>query len=212
MASARSGGWVDQDSRTQEGLALLTGRRPDARGYGDPAVKFAAFLRATNVGGHQTLKPSAVAKNLSGLGTVSIGAAGTFVFLRAAGGAEVRAAIRSSLPFEPEMAVCPGAKVVALANSRPFGREPPRGGERRFVTVLTARPSEKPNLPLDRPEGSAWQLRVLRAEGPFVLSLRRPHQPGKFYPNDAVEKAFGVPATTRAWSTFEAVCRALEEG
>jgi len=37
------------------------------------------FLRAVNVGGHKTFRPSLLAKELSGYDVVNVGAAGTFV-------------------------------------------------------------------------------------------------------------------------------------
>ena len=42
-------------------------------------MAFVVFLRAVNVGGHQTFRPSVLAKELSEYDVVNIGAAGTFV-------------------------------------------------------------------------------------------------------------------------------------
>lgn len=40
------------------------------------------LLRGVNVGGHRTLRPTELAKELAGLDAVNIGAAGTFVIRR----------------------------------------------------------------------------------------------------------------------------------
>jgi uncharacterized protein (DUF1697 family) len=49
------------------------------------------FLRGVNVGGHRVFRPSAFAKELSHLGAVNIGAAGTFVIRPRIARAELRA-------------------------------------------------------------------------------------------------------------------------
>jgi uncharacterized protein (DUF1697 family) len=174
-----------------------------------PRKTFAVFLRAANVGGHQVFKPSAFARDLSALGCKNIGAAGTFVFTAAASEAKLRAAIAKALPFKPEMAVVEGSRIDRLVTSLPFGPGPLGPGEKAFVSALVAPPKARPRLPISRPEAGTWQLRIIALNGPFVLSVRRTKEPGKFYPNEVVEKAYGVPATTRGWSTVEAVRAAL---
>ncbi len=161
-----------------------------------------AVLRAVNLG-HRTLRTSALA---SDLGLVNFGAAGTFVAPGAARPAQVAMAIRKSLPFETEVIALPGAEVLALLDG-PLGRPPPAGVQ-RFVTFL-AREVDAPRLPLDRPEGAPWVVRIAALSGRVAVCLRRPRKPGDLYPNLVVEKVLGVPATTRTWATVEAVGRAL---
>ena len=178
---------------------------------GQAQAKFAVFLRAANVGGHQVFKPRAFARELAALGCSSIGAAGTFVFTAAGNEEHLRAAIAKALPFEPQMVVVGGSRLERLVTSLPFGPGPLGPGEKAFVSALLAKPKRRPKLPISRPDAAGWQLRVLALTGPFALSVRRTKIPGKFYPNEVVEKAFGVPSTTRGWSTVEAVARALKE-
>jgi uncharacterized protein (DUF1697 family) len=173
--------------------------------------QFAVFLRAANVGGHQVFKPSALARDLAAFGCRSIGAAGTFVFTAAKDEAKLRAAIASALPFEPQMAVVEGARVHRLVTSLPFGPGPLGAGEKAFASALVGEPKKQPKFPVSLPDTGSWQLRVIGLKGPFALSVRRTKVPGKFYPNEVVEKAFGVRATTRGWSTIEAVARALDQ-
>jgi len=47
--------------------------------------------------------------------------------------------------------------------------------------------------------------------GKFAVSLWRRLGRSIVYPNEVVEKALGVPATTRNWSTIEAIRDILEE-
>ena len=50
------------------------------------------LLRGVNVGGHRTFRPAALARELSHLGIVNIGAAGTFVVRQPVSQATLRAA------------------------------------------------------------------------------------------------------------------------
>ncbi len=178
---------------------------------GQAQANFAVFLRAANVGGHQVFRPSALARDLSRLGCKSIGAAGTFVFTAAGNEAQLRAALAEALPFEPQMVVVAGSRIQRLVSSLPFGPGPLGPEEKAFVSAVLAKPKKQPKLPVSLPNNGAWQLRVIGFNGPFVLTVRRTNIPGAFYPNEVVEKAYGVPATTRGWSTLEALARALKE-
>jgi uncharacterized protein (DUF1697 family) len=167
------------------------------------------FLRGVNVGGNKRFRPAEVAR---ALGAVNLGAAGTFVLH--AGGAEaaVRKSILEALEFECEVIVCRGGDVVALA--RRVEKDPPPYGKdlKTMVTALAAKPKSKPRLPASAPEGKDWQVRVTSVDGPFVTSVWRRTEGRFIYPNEVVEKLFGVPATTRGWSTIGAIVKALESG
>ena len=165
------------------------------------------FLRGVNVGG-KTFKPTQLAAELADLDATSVGAAGTFVVRRRVAAAALAARVRDALPFEADVFVRPGDEVRALVARAPFGEPPPDA--RPFVSVLGAAPRAPPPLPLDRPEGDAWEVRVLSVEGAYALSVRRATG-GRFYPNEVVEKALGVRATTRTWSTMETLARKLDE-
>jgi uncharacterized protein (DUF1697 family) len=165
-----------------------------------------AFLRAVNVGG-RTVRTRELADEL---GLVNVAAAGTFVALDAKGPAPLAAAIRKRLPFETEVIVRAGTEILSLLDASPFAGRPGADAQ-RFATFLAAAPPSLP-LPLDRPEGKDWEVRVVAVIGRCVLTLRRPAGPRGLYPNAVVEKAFGIAATTRGWATLEAVGKILREG
>lgn len=158
------------------------------------------LLRGVNVGGHRRFRPSQVARDLASQGVESVGAAGTFV-TRDRAGAE---AVLAALPVEANAIVVARGPLSAFVASNPFGDVPARSDLRRLVTFLSAKPAKEPDLPLDAPEGR-WQVRLVARDGPFVASLWRPDRKRLLYPNEVVEKAFGVPATTRSWDTVETV-------
>jgi hypothetical protein len=74
------------------------------------------------------------------------------------------------------------------------------------------KPVSTPRLPLKKPEGRNWQVRLsaIVGGGRFVLSeWRRTDSPRLLYPNEVVEREFRVPATTRAWDTIQKLKTAL---
>jgi uncharacterized protein (DUF1697 family) len=168
------------------------------------------FLRAANVGGHQTFKPSVLAKDLAEFDAVNIGAAGTYVIRAAVTSAKLRAEILRRLPFEPEIMICRGRELLELSAGEPFAKARDHADAKRFVSVLAKSPKALPELPLFKPDGDEWQVQVIRVIGPFALSLHRRRGQRLIYPNEVVEKHFGVPATTRNWNTVEAICGVLE--
>jgi uncharacterized protein (DUF1697 family) len=167
------------------------------------------FLRGANVGGHRTFRPAALVRELSAFDVVNVGAAGTFVVRKAVAQATLRAELLRRLPFSAELMICPARDLLALASGEPFP-EPPSGEDtQRFVSVLAQRPRALPPLPLSRPDGEQWQVRVVGVTGRFALSLLRRLGQRILYPNEVVEKQFGVPATTRNWNTITAICAVL---
>jgi uncharacterized protein (DUF1697 family) len=161
------------------------------------------FLRAANVGGRNVFRPAELVRALEHLDVVNVGAAGTFVVRGRASAATIRREILARLPFAPSLAVVPAREVLALVSGRPFGRVSFSKDLRGWVAVLDGRPKSRPELPVVVPAGKEWSVRFERLEGPFALGLCQ-RRPGRsVFPNQVVEKALGVPATTRWWETFE---------
>lgn len=166
-------------------------------------------MRGVNVGRNRRFGPAALAREMAAWDVVNVGAAGTFVIRKPLGRKRLRDELRRRLPFEAELMVCSGADVLGLAED-----EPPLGGAdkdvKRFVSVLSARPRNMPCLPRSVPPGSDWQVRIIAARGRFVVSLWRRRGKRLIYPNEVVEKHFGIPATTRNWNTMGTICEVLK--
>lgn len=165
-----------------------------------------AFMRAVNVGGHKTFRPSLLVKALAHLPVINVGAAGTFVIPGHATQRAIRAAFAKEMPFDALLIICRGNDLIDLAASGPFAEET---GLRRFVSAMAQRPGKAPHLPLCHPAGDRWEVKVVGVSGPFALSLSR--RLGKSFvdPNAVVERGFGVRATTRNWNTIVKVCEIL---
>ncbi len=79
----------------------------------------------------------------------------------------------------------------------------------RYVSVMAKRPTTLPDLPICQPDGDDWQVKVVAVCGSFALSLHRRQGRTLVYPNEVVEKRFGVSVTTRNWNTIVAICDIL---
>lgn len=163
------------------------------------------------MGGRNTFQPSVLAKELADLGVDNVGAAGTFVARGKINPASLRAELQRRLPFKAELMICPAHEIIDLVRGDAFGQAPLGRDVRRFVSVMEKPPRRLPHLPLDRPADGPWEVRVIRVSGRHALSLWRRLGKRIIYPNEVVEKSFGVSATTRGWNTIQAICRILEK-
>ena len=168
------------------------------------------FLRAANVGGANRCQPAAIAKQLSKLGVINIGAVGTFVVRENVRESVLRNAIAKKLPFKSEIMICPASEIVKLVSKDPFARQPSGPDITRFVNVLAKRLPSPPALPLSLPSDDDWLLKVIAIEGRFVLGLYRRQMKAISYLGK-VEKLLGAPATNRNWNTIKKVDEILRD-
>ncbi len=169
------------------------------------------FLRGVNVGGHKTFRPSVLARELGARDVVNVGAAGTFVVRRPGTRGELRAALRSRLPFETEVALCAGSDLLRLETGNPFDAAPQGPDLVRFVSVLTKAGRIRTAMPITFPRAGRWLVRILAAEGRFAFGVYRRHMKSIGYLGQ-LDGVFGVPVTTRNWNTILAVIRILKGG
>src|SRR6266568_2244108 len=167
------------------------------------------FLRGVNVGGHRTLRPSILARELSDHDVVNVGAAGTFVVRKPGSRAKFRAALLRKLPFEAEVVLCDGRDLIRLEAENPFGTESARPDVVRFVSILSKRGRLRASLPFTLPQSGEWFLRVIASQNRFVFGVYRRHMKTIGYLGQ-IDKLFGAPATTRNWNTILSVLRILK--
>jgi uncharacterized protein (DUF1697 family) len=139
---------------------------------------------------------------------VNIGAAGTFVIRRPVSRAHLRAAFAARLPFETEIVIFPARDIARLMSHNPFADQPLRRGAVRFVSVLSKRPRAAPRMPMTLPPKGAWLLRILARDGRFVFGLYRRHMKVIGYLG-TFDRLFGVPVTTRSWTTMATLAGVL---
>jgi uncharacterized protein (DUF1697 family) len=172
-------------------------------------VALVVLLRGVNVGGHRAFRPTVLATQLKHLGAVNIGAAGTFVIRSRVTQSTLRAELADRLPFDTEIVICEGRELVRLMSADIFASRPPPPGIVRFVSVLSRPPRLTPRLPITLPLRGQWMLQVRARNRRFVVGQYRRHMKAITYLG-ALDRMFGVPATTRNWNTMTAIARALE--
>jgi uncharacterized protein (DUF1697 family) len=167
------------------------------------------FLRGVNVGGHRTLRPSILARELSAYDVVNVGAAGTFVVRRPGSRTQFRAELLRKLPFEAKVVFCDGRDLIRLEMENPFRDEPSGPDLVRFVSILSKARPLRASMPITLPPDGEWLVRVIASKNRFVLGVYRRHMKTIGYLGQ-IDKLFGVPATTRNWNTILAIVRILK--
>jgi uncharacterized protein (DUF1697 family) len=167
------------------------------------------FLRGINVGGHRTVRPSMLARDLAAHDVVNVGAAGTLVVRKPGSRARFLAELRRKLPFEAKIASCDAGDLIQLEMENPFGAEPSRPDVVRFVSILSRAGRSKPSLPIAIPGGDEWFVRILGTRNRLVFGVYRRHMRTIGYIG-RIDDLFGVPATTRSWNTMLSVLRILK--
>jgi uncharacterized protein (DUF1697 family) len=175
-------------------------------------MRWVVFLRAANVGKHNRFQPSVLAKELAKFGVMNIGAVGTFVVCENMSEKALRAAISRKIPFKCDMMICPAKAIVDLVRDNPFKHEPTDNDRRIFLTVMSKPAASLPKLPIYAPDSKTWEVKIVRVTGACVLSLWRRRKENALYPNEVIEKRFGLATTTRSWNTIQKVCDILRGG
>jgi uncharacterized protein (DUF1697 family) len=173
-------------------------------------MRWVVFLRAANVGKHNRFQPSVLVKQLAKFGVVNIGAVGTFVVRENVSEKTLRIAIAKQLPFKCEAMICPAKEIVDLVRDNPFANETAGKDRQIFVTVMAKSLADLPKLPIYAPSKEKWEVKIVQIAGSCVLSLWRRIKENALYPNQVIEKQFGVATTTRNWNTILKIAAILE--
>lgn len=161
-------------------------------------MSLAVFLRAVNVGGHQSFSTAQLAKDLAAFDVTNIGAAGTFVARKGTATA-LKKALAAKLPFATQIMILDEKDLRALVETAPLARETGRP----FVAVME-KPPRAAKLPVDE-KGA----RIVSVRGQCALCVVLPDAKPGTNVTALVEKTFGVPATTRGWPTIARVVAAM---
>ncbi|MEO7182875.1 MAG: hypothetical protein ABI141_18765 [Gemmatimonadaceae bacterium] len=141
---------------------------------------------------------------------MNVGAAGTFVVRRLGSRREFRAALLRELPIATTIVFCDGRDLMRIESDHPFGPEPADPGVVRFVSFLARRGRTRPALPISLPAGENWLVHVVASTDRLVFGEYRRHMRTISYLGQ-LDKLFGVPMTTRNWTTVRSILRALDD-
>jgi uncharacterized protein (DUF1697 family) len=170
-----------------------------------------AFLRAVNVAGHGRVTMADLTRGFAAAGcrnATTLIQSGNVLFddngvPRAPLLAGLRRTLTPLLGGEPQIALRSLRQVQALVRRAPFAAFEDEAGIKLYVVfLLAARPAAAVVPPADARE----QLEVagMTRHEVFVASRRKPN--GMYgFPNAFVERACGVAATTRNWSTVRKI-------
>jgi uncharacterized protein (DUF1697 family) len=173
-----------------------------------------AFVRAINVRGHPIVRAPELARAFAAAGAhdpravlqsgnVVFGATGrTSGLLRSA-----RDALTGSVPGEIVVVARSHGELRAIVERAPFAPLEKDRLVKLYVAFLARKPRRMPRLPLRLPR-EGLTLVALQGRDAYVVSRRKP---SGFYgfPNNFVEDALGVAATTRNWSTVKRLLDAM---
>jgi uncharacterized protein (DUF1697 family) len=175
-------------------------------------MRWVVFLRGVYVGKANRCQPAVIAKQLSRLGVINIGAVGTFVVRKDVSEAALRSAFAKKLPFKCEIMICPARDIIKLTTKNPFSGQPAGEKITQFVSVLAkSLPLLLPlNLPHCLPSPEDWLLKITGIQDRFVLGVYRREMKAIGYLGK-IEKLLGVPATTRNWNTIQKVVQILAQ-
>ena len=167
------------------------------------------FFRGINVGGHRTLRPTMLAKELAAYDAVNVGTAGTLVVRKPGTQARFLAELRQKLPFEALVACCDSSELVRLEMDKPFRVERPQPDLVQFVSILSKNGRSEASLPAAIPGDGEWFVRIIGASNRLVYGVYRRHMKTIGHLS-RIDELFGAPATTRSWSTILSVLRILD--
>ena len=172
---------------------------------------YIAFLRAINVGGRNLIKMADLRGAFESLRLKNVRTyiqSGNVVFEAAEANAEALAKkiekkLLQSFGFEVPVFLRTMSQLEDILKQDPFKRIQPNEDIRTFVTFLSAEPATTPPLPLIFPKENA---EVLAINNGAVFLLCRRKKNGMFgFPNAYLEKAVGLTATTRNWTTVKKI-------
>jgi uncharacterized protein (DUF1697 family) len=175
---------------------------------------YVAFFRAVNVPGHARISTAELERTFvaAGAGDVaSFGHAGTLV-LRAERDVQsimtrARDAIERHHGERPLIVTRSAQAILELVSTAPFESYAAAPSDKLYVVFLARTPRRSPKLPLASP---TERLTVLERRGRDVLLVSGRKRSGFYgFPNGFVETAFGVPATTRNWTTVSKLAKRL---
>jgi uncharacterized protein (DUF1697 family) len=171
-------------------------------------TRHVAFLRAVNVGGRGLISMERLRALFAKAGASSVETyiqSGNVVFTAntarlPALARRVKRLLDDELETDSAAAYRTLDGLVSLTSSEPFrARERERdAGVKLYVAFLAEKPRASPRLPLvDAKTG----VEILALRGLDAIGVCLPVKGRYGFPNVLVERAFGVPATTRNWNT-----------
>jgi uncharacterized protein (DUF1697 family) len=176
-------------------------------------VKYIAFLRGINVGGHKLIKMEDLNRMFVSLGFENVMTyiqSGNVIFEDAETNARVltekiERGLCEPLGYEVRVLLRTAQEIEDIVRRNPFKEVARDTNAKMYVTFLAEEPTSKLELPIKSPEKGFEILGVSNRE---VYSLAFPLPNGRNGDSvTPIEKAFGKVSTTRNWTTVTKIIR-----
>lgn len=172
-------------------------------------VKYAAFLRGVNVGGHNLIRMEDLRRHCAALGFAGVSTykqSGNVVFDSAETdparlARQIETFLLKLFGSAIKTTVRPLAQLQQIVRLDPFASLKEKDAK-GYVSLLLAPPVKKPRLPLLSPNG-ATEILLVRHDAAFCVV--RPLRGRYTDPNIFLQSALGVSGTVRNWNTLTAV-------
>ncbi|MDX6611757.1 MAG: hypothetical protein QOD75_943 [Blastocatellia bacterium] len=181
-------------------------------------TQYVAFLRGINVGGKKLIKMEALRALFESMGFKNVRTfiqSGNVIFESAKPNVAVMTkgiekGLADTFGFEVKVTLRTLTELEEIIRLDPFSKI--KAGENVviFVALLFAEPENAPKLPW---HSEIENLDVLAIKHRAAFILCRQKKNGLFsFPNNFLEKQFGVSATTRNWATMNKIVAAAKSG
>ena len=170
-------------------------------------LRHVAFLRAVNVGGRSIVKMADVQAAFAAAGCANVTtfiASGNILFdgpAEDAGAlqARIRVNMQRLLKAEPVIVYRTGRQLERLVTRAPFRELAADPRLKLYVAFVEQKSTQRPRFPLLLPKEGLEAIGTVDGDV-LIVSHRKPN--GMYgFPNNWIEKALGVVATARNWST-----------
>jgi len=180
-----------------------------------PIERCVAFLRAVNVGGHATVKMDALKQAFIRAGCSearTVLQSGNVIFEHPAvdqnaARQSIQCALDELLGFNVVVIFRSSDDIERIVRSTPFVAVEDKADVKLYIAFLSRTPDSRIELPLVSTKDAIEIISIQNADVYIVSALKKNGMYG--FPNVYVEKQFGIPATTRNWSTVTKIATLL---
>ncbi len=177
-------------------------------------IRYVAFLRGINVGGHKTVKMEELKRAFESLGFEQVEtllASGNVLFDSPAASEsalvkKIEKTLATAFGFEIGVCVRRIEELQRLAETSPFAGVKVTPQTRLYVTFLAEKPKSGLKIPYESPDKNFKIIRATESELCSVLTLSPNSRTVDLM--SILEKKFGGRVTTRNWNTINKVLKA----
>ena len=180
-------------------------------------TRYVALLRGINVGGKNLIKMEQLVRIFTGAGLKNVRtyiASGNVIFDSSSSNKatltkKIEKALQQDLGYEVTVILRTLDELESIVTRNPYKHRPASSDVMHCVVFLADEPKGKLQIPL---VSSTENLEVFEVNDRVACITARRKRTGWFgYPNNFVEKQFGVAGTTRNWSSVIKILQAAKK-